>query len=414
MTKRHLNEDGLYTQYEENQDGTLSEVVAARPQFSGLALSGSARVSQHTTLFDGRIYGSENTLKWDTKGTGTATYSENSIIMSVTAGQYLVRQSKVFCNYFSGKPQEIEATSINFKAQAGVVKRVGYFSSNTVAPYASNYDGMFLESYMVGAVENYDFVIMRDGVEKSRISWRDFKNQDHLLGIDWAGFNAFDFDFLWLGGIAARLSLANKGEFSCVHKINHAGTGAAQTITLNPNQPVRYEIRSTTGSGYMTSVCSQVGTEGAGNETGEALDIAGISVSANSVGTIYALLAVRKSSQFRHCSVIIDTVGGAISGATKDAGVLYLMSGAVWSSAPTFSPLSKVEAATATNQTIISNGRIIAAIPIVSEAQIIQGAKNALRELAVDIDGVATEITLAYSPLTNSQSVIGFIGLIEY
>lgn len=107
---------------------------------------GRLRTSEITTLFDGKILNQEDTFKWDTKGTGTATFSENAIVMSVTAGQYVVRQSKHWNAYFSGNAQMIEPTFINFENEADVVKRVGYYSSSAAAPYSADLDGIWIEA----------------------------------------------------------------------------------------------------------------------------------------------------------------------------------------------------------------------------------------------------------------------------
>lgn len=103
--------------------------------------SGRLRVGSLTTLLDGKILNADNTLLFETVGTGTGAFATNLFNMSVTAGQYLIRQSKRFNSYFSSKSQLVELTFDNLQPQSNVTKRVGYFSSNAVAPFNSSKDG---------------------------------------------------------------------------------------------------------------------------------------------------------------------------------------------------------------------------------------------------------------------------------
>jgi len=65
-TLRTTAADQYYRQRVETYPGASVSVDAG----------GRARVSQLTTLFDGKTLGAENPLLWDTQGTGTATYSD--------------------------------------------------------------------------------------------------------------------------------------------------------------------------------------------------------------------------------------------------------------------------------------------------------------------------------------------------
>lgn len=86
--------------------------------------SGRLRVGSLTTLLDGKILNADNTLLFETVGTGTSTYANNKVNMAVAAGQYLIRQSKRFNPYFSGKAQLIEETYYTFQPQTGLTKRI--------------------------------------------------------------------------------------------------------------------------------------------------------------------------------------------------------------------------------------------------------------------------------------------------
>lgn len=102
----------------------LSNTVQINPATISSDASGRLRVSWLTTLFDGKTLNADNTFVWDNKWTGTGTRGNNLYDMSVTSGQYLIRQSKRYSPYFSGKSQFVEITCDNFESEANVTKRV--------------------------------------------------------------------------------------------------------------------------------------------------------------------------------------------------------------------------------------------------------------------------------------------------
>lgn len=88
--------------------------LSTTPYEIGGDAGGRTRVSQLTTLYDGKKLNADEAYRWTSVGTGTVTFSQNKAVMDVTAGQYAVRQSPHWNPYFSGKPQFIEATFDNF------------------------------------------------------------------------------------------------------------------------------------------------------------------------------------------------------------------------------------------------------------------------------------------------------------
>lgn len=376
-------------------------------------LDGATRVSQKITAFDGRIYGSENTLKWDTKGTGTATYSNNAINMAVTAGQYLVRQGKIFCNYFSGKPLVFEETAFNFQSQQGVIKRMGYFSSSAVAPYSADLDGIWLESDGV----THRLICSNNGVETHNIPWDQWDavvNGD-VTSYDWSKFTVIKGTFLWLGGAGAQLFLVINGAFVLMHTIkDHAGYSDT-LIMLNPNQPVRYEIRSTGGAGSMVSVCSQATSEGIEeNEQSQYFAAYAPQRTANALNTIYPLIGARKLAVNRNSFIEIASAGAAIL--TNDTGILLVMLNPTLSAPMTWSTNSKIQIGLpALNSTAtVGTGRILQATPLQATAQVIETSRSYLRHLTTGIDNAMGEIVVAYQPLTTNQDVVGIINVAEF
>lgn len=383
-------------------------VEAHLPAISQTA-AGTARVAQITTLFDGKTLRAENPLLWDTAGTGTATFEAGSIKLAVGAGQYLVRQGRFFAPYFSGKPQLAELTFDNFAPEAGLIKRYGYFSSNAVAPYDADFDGVYVE-----ADDNTHWlVVVNAGTEVLRIRRDNWDCAPELESYNWDNFTVSLIDFLWLGGAVLRLFIKDPaGDFILAHTYNHAGS-AIGTFMRSPNQPLRYEIRSTVGAGYVRAICGQIASEGSISESGQPLALRNSAlISANNVGTIYALKGLRKVAGYRDIPVRVHSVGGGVS--TSDSGLLLLLRNPTLSAPLTWAANSMVEEGTATNQTISNVGRILHATPLVSAGVADPFVSSTLAWLSTALNNTPDELVLAYQPLTTQQSVVGVINLIEY
>jgi len=240
-----------------------SEVTILGNNF-GHDAGGRTRVSQITTLLAGKILGADDTTLFENVGTGTATYGSNKVNLSVTSGQYIIRQSKRFAPYFEGKCELVEATFDNFQTEANTTKRVGYFSSNAVAPYNSNLDGFFIEDN--GTIKSLK--AYRNGTLTIDVPFTTMDNYDAISSYDWSNFTVMAFDFLWLGGAILRFFVKTANGFELIHTVNYSGT-ATDTFILSPNQPIRYEVRSATGTGSLRYICSQIATEGSINEGGK-------------------------------------------------------------------------------------------------------------------------------------------------
>jgi hypothetical protein len=373
----------------------------------GFDAGGRTRVSQLTTLLDGKILGADDTNLFENVGTGTFTFQDNTMLMQVTAGQYCIRQSKRFCPYFSGKSQLIEETFEDFQLQAGIIKRIGYFSSNAVAPFTSNYDGFWIESngddskFYVRASKNGTLTLNNDV-------------SAYFLTYNAENFTVTAQDFLWLGGAELRSFIKNTDGFDILSLMDFAGKQKG-TFMLSPNQPIRYEIRSTSGTGQLRYICSQVASEGSFSEAGKTLSIFNLtSITANVVGTIYALKSLRKQVAFRDTAVQILDISVSNT-ATSDAGILMLFVNPTLSAPLTYSNNSRIQEGTATNQTITAGtGRLVCALPInvAGSSSIIK--ENFLSFLSQSINNTMDEFVLAYMPTTLNQSLNGVINLKEF
>lgn len=386
------------------------------PKQVSIDAGGVLRVGMQTTLFDGKTLNADDTLIWENAGTGTGTYSANKFDMSVTSGQWYVRQSKRFFPYFSGKSQRVEATFDGFGVDANVTKRVGYFSSNAVSPFDTTYDGFWLENdgstiYLKAA---------RAGTSTLSVaitSWTGYANLAEYQTLStWDNFTVVEFKFLWLGGAVLVLSLKNSLGFVEAHRFNYSGT-ATDVFIQSPNQPLRYEIRSSTGSGNFRYICSQIASEGSVDESGEGIAVYNPSaLNANTVGTIYAIIGMKKQTTYRDNAIRIVEIALGNTSITADAGILSLVQNPTLSAALTYANISRFQVAYATTQTLTAGtGRILAAQPITAgSAGGVTLSKNFLSFMSSTLANAHDEYVLAYMPITTNQSVYGIVNLKEY
>lgn len=380
------------------------------PNTIGTDAGGRLRVSQYTTLFDGKILNSDDPELFGNAGTGTGLYQNSTYKISVTPGQYFIRYSKFYLPYFSGKVQNIEVTFDNFQTETGLVKRAGYFSSNAVAPYDSNKDGFWLENDGTGI----SVKIENNGTLIANIPLSSFFNFDKISTYDWSKFTVINFDFLWLGGANFRLFAVINNEFSLSTNFEFAGVFTG-TIFKSPNQTLRYEIRSTTGTGYLTTICSQVATEGSNAEGGKVIGLYNTTgISCNVVGTIYALKSWKKQPANRDIAIEIIDLGITRNG-TADAGLVLLIKNPTLSAPITYANNSRFQEGTPTTQTITAGtGRILNVFPAGENAASHTFKENYLSYLTIDINNTPDEYVLAYIPTTTNQTIYGTINLKEY
>lgn len=284
--------------------------VAISPTSIANDAGGRLRVSQLTTLGDYKILDADRTFLWENAGTGTGTFVANKFNMSVTSGQWYVRQTRRFHHYFSGKSQFVECTFDNFHVQSNVVKRLGYFSSNAASPFDSTYDGIYLENDGTTLRLKID----RAGTNTVNVAFADWDGYSSLASYNWQNFTVVLIDFLWLGGFQVRLWVKTTTGLVLAHTVNYAGS-AQDVMMLSPNQPIRYEIRSSTGSGSFRYICAQVSTEGSINESGISNFVhTGTSVIALATsGVTYPIKSIRKLATYRDIMMAVEELSVVVS-----------------------------------------------------------------------------------------------------
>lgn len=365
---------------------------------------GRTRTSGVSTLFEGKTLGADDAVSWQNVGTGAVTYANNKNTLQVSSGQYVVRRGRRYIPYFSGKSQIIEATFDGFGIQANVEKSVGYYSSNAVAPYNSNLDGFRL--FNNGTTISLQ--CWRNGTLTCNVPWTSWDNYSKISNYDWNSFTVVVFDFLWLGGTQLRLFIKHGGGFELVHTFKWADGSDQDTFILSPNQSVRYELRSTTGTGSFRCICSAVGTEGDTSFAGTPKAIYNPSgIVANNIGTIYALKGIKKLAAFRDTPIRISSCG-IVNTTTNDSGIVMLIINPTLSSALSYTTNGKISEGTATNQTITAGtGTLIWAQPSGMASQSSLLDTSFYSPIGMNIDDTSDEYVLAYMPATANQTVFG-------
>lgn len=370
--------------------------------------AGRQRSSELTTFGEYKILNSNfPSILLEQNGTGTFTTSVNKTNMSVTSGQYGIITSKQYHPYFNGRSQVVEMTTINFGSAANVEKSIGYISSNNAATFNSSLDGFRL---FKSTADVYSIEIWRNGTRIQNIlqsSWTDKLDGTGASGmnITWNNFNVFMWDFLYLGGTALRLFVFYNGQWRLVNTYYHANTDTAPFLN-SPNKPIRYEIRSTTGTGNMDFVCAMVGSEGNKND-GTSITVQGpiAGINGMSAGVVYAICGVRKASGFRDLFAQIKSFEGIIN--TNDFIDLEIrlnptVAGTFTYSAITNTPLEQASGAitnTVTGGTVISNTWF--SLNMNNAKQV----ENILARLNSTLNNTMDNIVLCATPALTSSAV---------
>jgi hypothetical protein len=375
---------------------------------------GRLRVSQITSSLDIKLLQDKKPLFIDEiiNGSATSIHDSSSVIMTTSEdGDYVIRQTYQRAYYQNGKSQLIFMTFDNFAPQTNIIKRIGYYSSSTSAPYNTNFDGLFLES----SNGEISINIYRNGTLIEKTTQQNFNinkldgSGDNPILIDWNKSHILSIDYEWLGVGRVRWALNVGGVALPFHESNHANVYEG-VYMLSPNQPFRWEIRQVgIGSGRFVHICSTAGTEGSLNRLGieRTINTASSPMSAPNSGVKYALLGLRLNENYKN--EIIDILKNNILSVSNDNYYWEIHMNPKYSTTPTWVKMNDssieyfIKDGTITEDgVIISSGYGIAAVV----NQNIQD--NALR-LGYSINGTADELVLVVAPLTNNMLIHGSI-----
>ena len=383
-------------------------------QASQLDAAGSLPVSQRIITGNYLQTRDDLPLLFSRDGTGTQTYSNGHVDMSVTSGQYALCQSKAFSPYLPGKPTSVKLTFFDFDQEVNVTKRVGFGSRSIVAPYTADFDGFYFEAD--GTNYNLHIANASTGATTTtaQSGWDDPLDGTGESGLtaDFTNFTVLEFDFLFLGGTALRCFINVGGVRALFHTFKWSNDNT-NTIFRNPAQPVFYEIRSTTGTGSMAQVCASTEVQGS-------LELVGVQVSvnngvtninANNTANTYLINALRLGSDSLDAFVKIKSISTLAT--TNDNFLYSFIYNPVYSAAPSFSPITNTALEHAVGGGITVSGGLVVASGYVANRSTFSEDINGLIRLGSEIDGTRTTFALCVRPLSSNLDILGSIDVIQ-
>lgn len=378
---------------------------------------GRIKISEPITLFDSKLLYDKQPLIWDEVINGGAMSShiltDVCVNMNVKSnGDYVIRQTKERFNYQPGKSIEINMTgvlTIN-TALTNTICMIGAYSSSTVAPYDTNYNGLY---FMWSGGQAYVCVSKPSGtvnIEQIPQSQWNINKMDgtdsHGIVVDWTKTQIFVIQYQWLGVVVFSLSI--DGEIYPLHKFTHANK-LDNVYSSNPNLPLRYEIRSTGGENTLKQISSSVITSASEiNGVPRELSIPNTSESLTiNTGAFRGLYLYRLKNTHLDSKVILDgyevMTTSNVSAEVKIA-LNPRLSGfdtLVWSGI-TNSPLEVAICSGTTNNTLTGTTDLIFnATYLSANGRLNQQTKRSPINLGVKIDGTRDYVGVFIRPTGN-------------
>lgn len=273
--------------------------------FGRLRMSELTSILEVSQVYDKRPYVVDEV----TGGTVTSTFNMglSQVTMSGTgANSYVIRQTFVFAPYQPGKSMIFEGSFSNFQLESNVIKRVGQFNADSGSTYTQNLDGYFLESN--GVTNKISFQVWRSGTLTLSADTSIWNTDYDVSSINWSLTQLMMVDYQWLGVGRMRFYMVFDGLFYLMYE--RTGTNNLDKVYMtSPNQPIRYELRTSGGSGSFNMICSQASVEGTQNQLWIPCAITypqtATFVTAN---TKYAWLGMKMNSGYEKISLLLQEV----------------------------------------------------------------------------------------------------------
>ena len=394
---------------------------------------GAINTSQETTLQAYTQHQFRDDEMFDTAVSGagaSATWSASTggVTMTVTnAGEYVIRQSKLSHQYLASAPHFWELTTVDITPVVGVVKRYGYYSSTTVAPYATALDGFCLETddtdiwlkiYKAGTVT----------FEKKQSGWDDPLNGRGKSGVTLtpAAFQAVYCEFLYLGGTEADFGFLIGGKKQVpTHTFKNSNVMSG-TFVASPNQPIRYEVRRNSGTGATSilQICSKVGSKGLNLQkikTRPHLYSVGTpavyTFQPSAIGTEYAMFGAKLNTRHGICHLgMLD-----ITSPVADDFILRVRRNPTFGGTGTLTYNAVPDAAysvafaptPAAPTVLVTAGREVYAKPVTAMANssVVFDLDNMLVQFGQFIDGTYDEFVVTVEPQTSNLQLRGALNI---
>jgi hypothetical protein len=378
---------------------------------------GRLRVSQVTTQFDAKQIHDNLPLFIDDEIIGSATNVYSSVDAQSTLGtsanaDAVILQTKQRFNYQSGKSQLLFWTFNGMGNETNVIKRIGYFSSNTVSPFESNLDGFFLENDgTTMRVKVYRTGVLMD--DKPRNEWTDPLDGTGVSGVshDFADNTIVVCSFEWLGVGEIQYGIVKDGVIIPFLYLDH--TNLAGVYMSSPNQPMRWELRQIgVGQGSMNVICSSVSSEGSINQLGKILseNIGVDFINANLTTLKYALLGI--TLQVSRANTLIDLLDFSVLSITADNLLIEVWLNPTVAGVFTYNNIANsscsIAKGLAGGSNTVTGGTLLFSRYVSQQSATPILIENAIR-LGMTIAGVTDKIVITAQPLTANADVFGSI-----
>lgn len=381
------------------------------------------RVAYPYTIFDSKQLHDKSPLFFSESLGGSATSTHSAVnarvemVVTASASDFAIRQTKQYFNYQPGKSQLILLTALA-PQETGVIKRVGYFNG-TGTNFMTPDNGIFLQSDGT----NVSWNIAKNGSITETVTQANW-NYDPMDGtgpsritLDMDATQIFIIDFEWLGVGRVRCGTVINGLIYYNHFFNHANLSAYTSVYMSsPNLPLRYDIQSDgTGGGQLDHICGTVMSEGGLEQTGvlRSVDTLNTHLDANTPDVTYALLGIRLKSSYLDISVVPEFMS-MISETNDDFKWSLLLNptiaGTFTYSDVTNSAIQRAAGATANT---------ISAYEVKIDSGYAQSASSVDRQFVTAlrigsaIDGTPDELVLAVTPLSANADIQGSLTIRE-
>ena len=374
------------------------------------------RMSQPYTIYDSKQLHDKQPLFFDESVGGSATSTHNStdadveMVVTASASDFVIRQTKQRFNYQPGKSQLIFFT---FRAPTatGVTQRIGYFSGTGTNNLTPN-NGIFFEND--GGTLSWN--ICKNGSTTETVTQSNW-NEDPLDG---TGISGFDLDmdacligiidFEWLGVGRTRCGVIINGQPHYCHFFSHANDPTFDSVYMSsPNQPIRYDIQSDgTSAGQLDHICSTVISEGGLELTGvlRSVDMGTTHIDANAAGTTYAMVGIRLKSTYIDISVLPEYF--SILSLTNDSYRWSLRLNPTIAGTFTYGDLtnSSIQYATGATANTVTGGTVIDSGYGSLGTAIDRKFVTSLR-MGSTIAGTVDELVLCVTPVSSNADYLG-------
>jgi hypothetical protein len=352
---------------------------------------------------------------------GVAIYdnANSSTVMQVSAdGDAVIRQTRLYCNYQPGKSQ-LGFITFSMPDSAGITCRVGLFDGDTTTPYA-NPHGFYFENNngdLSVNIANYG------GGESSQTAPQSAWNIDRLDGtgpseitLDTTKTQILVLDFEWLGVGRVRFGFNINGITYYVHCFNNANT-LIYPYLKDPNNPVRYEIRSTGGAGVMRQICSTVMSEGGAQTNGILYSCnTGVSGIGNiSAGTRAPIINIRlKSDRLSSTLQVVDFA--AMAASTTNSLVEIILNGTVSGTALSFNDItnSNVQYAVCSTTNSLTGGTVLYSSYFNKSSQTVGALSDSLFAIGSTVDGTRDVLSVCVTPYNGNERYFTALNWLEF